>query len=45
MRADISDTDATIPLPNVSGSILSKVIEYCKYHVDAEKKVNPVVRV
>ncbi len=24
-----------MPLPNVSAKILSKVIEYCKYHVDA----------
>ncbi|KAL6506696.1 SCF ubiquitin ligase complex protein SKP1b [Orobanche hederae] len=24
-----------IPLPNVTGKILSKVIEYCKHHVDA----------
>ncbi|GIL70464.1 hypothetical protein Vretimale_3616 [Volvox reticuliferus] len=27
-----------IPLPNVSGRILAKVIEYSKYHVEAEKK-------
>jgi S-phase kinase-associated protein 1 len=27
-----------IPLPNVSSKILAKVIEYCKYHVDAAKK-------
>ncbi|KAL4186256.1 hypothetical protein AMTRI_Chr09g32920 [Amborella trichopoda] len=26
-----------IPLPNVSSKILAKVIEYCKYHVDAQK--------
>ena len=38
--ADIEEGSSTvIPLPNVSGSILSKVIEYCKFHVDAEKKV------
>ena len=30
-------TDATIPLPNVSSKILAKVIEYCKYHVQAKK--------
>lgn len=37
-----SDTglDAPIPLPNVSSKILAKVIEYCKYHVDAEKKAD-----
>ena len=29
--------DAPVPLPNVSAQILSKVIEYCKYHVEAEK--------
>jgi len=27
-----SDTDNPIPLPNVTGKILSKVIDYCKYH-------------
>lgn len=27
-----------IPLPNVTGQILAKVIEYCKYHVDASKE-------
>ena len=27
-----------IPLPNVSGKILAKVIEYCKKHVDAKGK-------
>ncbi|GLI58817.1 hypothetical protein VaNZ11_000564 [Volvox africanus] len=31
-------TDDAIPLPNVSGRILAKVIEYSKYHVEAEKK-------
>jgi hypothetical protein len=29
--------DAPVPLPNVSSKILAKVIEYCKYHVDADK--------
>ena len=29
--------DHPIPLPNVSSKILAKVIEYCKYHVDAAK--------
>ncbi|CAA2989556.1 SKP1 1B [Olea europaea subsp. europaea] len=27
--------DNVIPLPNVTGKILSKIIEYCKKHVDA----------
>ncbi len=35
---DSAGADDLIPLPNVSGKILSKVIEFCKYHVDAEKK-------
>eukprot|EP01120_Amphizonella_sp_Union-15-10_P015573 TRINITY_DN8044_c0_g1_i1.p1 TRINITY_DN8044_c0_g1~~TRINITY_DN8044_c0_g1_i1.p1 ORF type:complete len:166 (+),score=32.99 TRINITY_DN8044_c0_g1_i1:90-587(+) len=26
------DVDTAIPLPNVSGKILEKVIEYCKHH-------------
>jgi S-phase kinase-associated protein 1 len=28
--------EAAVPLPNVSSKILAKVIEYCKYHVDAD---------
>lgn len=31
-------TDDAIPLPNVSSKILKKVIEYCEYHNEAEKK-------
>jgi hypothetical protein len=27
-------SDAPIPLPNVNGKILEKVIEYCKYHYE-----------
>jgi S-phase kinase-associated protein 1 len=33
-------TEEMIPLPNVPGKILSKVIEYCKFHVDAQKTVD-----
>ena len=29
--------DSVIPVPNVTGKILSKVIEYCKKHVYAER--------
>ncbi|GJR32749.1 SKP1-like protein 1B [Tanacetum coccineum] len=29
--------DSVIPLPNVTGKILSKVVEYCKKHVEAPK--------
>ncbi|GAB2291936.1 SCF ubiquitin ligase complex protein SKP1b [Dionaea muscipula] len=29
--------DSAIPLPNVTGKILSKVIEYCKKHVETPK--------
>ncbi|KAK9808732.1 hypothetical protein WJX72_002711 [[Myrmecia] bisecta] len=38
----IEDTgsDVPCPLPNVSSKILAKVIEYCKYHVDAAKKTD-----
>merc|ERR1719210_695611 len=32
---DDSGTDDEIPLPNVKTAILSKVIDYCKYHKDA----------
>eukprot|EP01103_Thecamoeba_quadrilineata_P001476 TRINITY_DN11334_c0_g1_i1.p1 TRINITY_DN11334_c0_g1~~TRINITY_DN11334_c0_g1_i1.p1 ORF type:complete len:170 (-),score=37.59 TRINITY_DN11334_c0_g1_i1:147-632(-) len=34
MLEDIQETDTAIPLPNVSGKILQKVIEYCNYHKD-----------
>jgi S-phase kinase-associated protein 1 len=30
-------TDNGIPVPNVSGKILAKVIEYCKKHVEARR--------
>ncbi|KAL4559889.1 hypothetical protein LXL04_032035 [Taraxacum kok-saghyz] len=32
--------DTIIPLPNVTGKILSKVIEYCKKHVETPKTDN-----
>ncbi|CAK0838284.1 unnamed protein product [Prorocentrum cordatum] len=31
---DDSGTDEEIPLPNVKTAILSKVLDYCKYHKD-----------
>lgn len=34
---DAGSADA-IPLPNVSGSILAKVLEYCVYHAEAGKE-------
>jgi S-phase kinase-associated protein 1 len=33
-------TEDVVPLPNVSGRILAKVIEYCRFHVEADKKVD-----
>jgi len=33
MLDDIPTPDAAIPLPNVSGKHLEKVIEYCDYHL------------
>merc|ERR1712228_436267 len=40
IRNMIEDTgiDCPIPLPNVTSKILSKVIEYCKYHAECSKK-------
>uniref|UniRef100_A0A0C9QLX3 SKP1-like protein n=1 Tax=Wollemia nobilis TaxID=56998 RepID=A0A0C9QLX3_9CONI len=29
--------DTTVPLFNVSGKILARVVEYCKYHVDSRR--------
>jgi len=36
MLEDMADVggDAPIPLPNVTGKILTKVIEYCKWHLE-----------
>jgi S-phase kinase-associated protein 1 len=38
----IEDTgvEETVPLPNVNGKVLAKIIEYCKYHVEANKKTD-----
>ncbi|KAJ2826433.1 hypothetical protein FBU31_003442 [Coemansia sp. 'formosensis'] len=30
--SDVGSTDKPIPVPNVSGPILSKIIEYCRHH-------------
>ncbi|KAI8367989.1 E3 ubiquitin ligase complex SCF subunit sconC [Choanephora cucurbitarum] len=34
MLEDIGDSDAPIPLPNVSSKVLTKVIEWCTHHRD-----------
>ena len=39
MVEDVGIADA-LPLRNVSGKILSKVIEYCKYHFEAQNPVD-----
>ncbi|XP_075474486.1 SKP1-like protein 1A [Primulina tabacum] len=36
--------DAVIPLPNVTSKILTKVIEYCKRHVQAESETDDVLK-
>ncbi|KAK9813982.1 hypothetical protein WJX73_007845 [Symbiochloris irregularis] len=38
MIEDLNDETTNVPLPNVSGRILAKVIEYCKYHADVKAK-------
>lgn len=35
---DAGNADDPVPLPNVSGQTLDKVIEYCRYHVEANKQ-------
>ena len=40
LRAD-TESDTAIPLPNVESPILSKVIEYCTWHVKAEADRTP----
>jgi S-phase kinase-associated protein 1 len=37
--------DNTIPLPNVTSSILAKVIEYCKKHVEVANKSDDLDKV
>eukprot|EP00727_Mastigamoeba_balamuthi_P002658 m51a1_g1239 putative cytosolic glycoprotein fp21 (166) ;mRNA; r:552036-552843 len=32
MLEDLAGTDAPIPLPNVDGTILQHVVDYCEYH-------------
>lgn len=36
----IEDTGASapVPVPNVNSKVLSKIIEYCSYHVDQERR-------
>lgn len=34
MLEDIGDIDTPIPLPNVSGAILKKILEYCQHYID-----------
>ncbi|KAJ1559118.1 hypothetical protein HK405_011942 [Cladochytrium tenue] len=34
MLEDVGDSDTPIPLPNVTGKILEKVIDYCVHHKD-----------
>jgi S-phase kinase-associated protein 1 len=47
IKSIIEDTgpEAPVPLPNVSGRILAKVIEYSKFHADdAQKKDDEEVK-
>ncbi|KAJ2724535.1 hypothetical protein GGI07_001882 [Coemansia sp. Benny D115] len=37
---DLGDTDSAIPLPNVTGKVLEKIIEYCIHHVDDPPNIN-----
>lgn len=38
LLAETGCEDTQVPLPNVTAKILSKVIEYCRFHVDSQKK-------
>ncbi|CAN1759304.1 SKP1-like protein 4 [Linum perenne] len=35
--------DGTIPVANVTGKVMAKVIEYCKKHVDEEEKQKDII--
>lgn len=37
MLDDTGGADDIVPLPNVTSTILAKIIEYCKFHVDDAK--------
>ena len=41
MVSDAETLNAPLPLPMIDSKILSKVIEYCKYHHDAEAESRP----
>ncbi|KZS86328.1 SKP1 component, partial [Sistotremastrum niveocremeum HHB9708] len=32
MLEDVGESDQPIPLPNVTSSVLKKVLEYCEHH-------------
>lgn len=34
MLEDIPESESAVPLPNVTGKILEKVIVFCQYHID-----------
>ncbi|OUM66424.1 hypothetical protein PIROE2DRAFT_40807 [Piromyces sp. E2] len=48
MLEDVGESDNVIPLPNVTGDILKKVIEYCEYHrndpVETEEELDDISR-
>ncbi|KAI9506239.1 hypothetical protein GGI25_002142 [Coemansia spiralis] len=37
---DLGETDEAIPLPNVNGNVLEKIIEYCTHHMDDPPALN-----
>ncbi|KAJ2557008.1 suppressor of kinetochore protein mutant [Coemansia sp. RSA 1933] len=37
---DIGETKEAIPLPNVTGKVLEKIIEYCTHHMDDPPALN-----